>query len=112
MNPFCFMMHLETTNMGLRAAALAIAPLQSDDRVWAPRDSDYLVTATAEYIHVEVRFKTEEGATTFYDAAKSGLTGLFVACTVGEPGDSYLHVHECKSKGGCKPIEGKSMEST
>ena len=100
-------MHIEGSGPawnGLKTAALALPPAIDDPRVFLSRPQDYKVTSDDGYVHIEVRFDTEEDATEFYDNA-SGLQGIFTACDSG-----YTHVHECYRPGqGCRIIPGKEI---
>lgn len=117
---YCVMLHLETEDAVLIAAALALAPSILDNKVWARRPVDHEVKPVPGVgAHVEVRFNTEADATELYDAARelSGIkdagAGTFPACRKGEAGSSYVHVHKCYiPKEGCKIITAKQMKST
>lgn len=110
---FCWLVHIEAglnphqAWNGLKVALLAMPCPEQDDRISVKAPTDYDVTSdvgdNGEFVHIEIRFKTEVNAVGFYDNAK-GLQGIFVACDYGE-----MNVHECHIPGeGCRII--KSME--
>lgn len=118
---FCWMAHIKSDVLPhsnwneLKTDLLVVAPDVNDSKVHAPRPADYearqgIDEDGCEWVHIEIRFKSEAEATAFYDSAK-GLIGDFEACKEGDPGSSYMHVHECEiPKKGCRII--KEIKST
>lgn len=117
---YCFQVHLQSAVdphpswNGLKVAVMNVPPPDTDPRVFAPRPADYEVREDPDgtWVHIEVRFHTEEDATEFFDNARA-LSGIFIACKQNDPGSSYMHVHECyRDNLGCRIIAEKEELST
>ncbi len=116
---YCFQAHLQSADPphgswnGLKVAFLNVPPAEDDPRVFAPIPDDYIVKEDddGKWVHIQVRFYTEEDATEFFDDARA-LNGIFVACKQNDAGSSYMHVHECfRDNLGCRIISAKEIKS-